>query len=125
MVTNGANPATRRILMRAMAEASARTAELTIEAVRRVAMLSRLAVDDDRLALYQHQLGSVLRHIKMLGELNLEGVEPLAHPLDATNRWDEDEPRPGLENADLMRMAPEKAEPFVRVPKVLGEGSGA
>ena len=98
---------------------------LTIEAVRRIAALSRLAIGDSKLAEYQQQLGSVLQHIKMLGELDLAGVEPMAHPMDATNRWDEDEPRPGLENADLMRMAPAKAEPFVRVPKVLGEGSGA
>lgn len=98
---------------------------LTIEGVRSVAALSRLAISDARLRQYQHQLGSVLEHIKMLGELDLSGVEPLAHPLDATNRWDEDEPRAGLENSAFMQMAPAKAEPFVRVPRVLGEGSGA
>lgn len=108
-----------------MADTSERAPELTIESVRRVAALSRLAIEDDRLARYQQQLGSVLAHIKMLGELDLTGVEPLAHPIDAANRWDEDEPRAGVGNETLMRLAPAKAEPFVRVPKVLGEGSGA
>lgn len=98
---------------------------LTIEQVRRVASLSRLAIDDARLERYRHQLGSVLDHIKMLGELHLAEVEPMAHPVEATNRWDEDEVRPALPNEALMRLAPEKAEPFVKVPKVLGGGSGA
>jgi len=108
-----------------MSGSDERSNALTIDQVRRVAALGRLAIDDARLERYRHQLGSVLDHIKMLGELDLTDVEPMAHPVEATNRWDEDEVRPALRNDALMQLAPEKAEPFVKVPKVLGGGSGA
>lgn len=98
---------------------------LSLDAVRRVAVLSRLALSDEQITTYQQQLGSVLEHIKMLGELDLKSVEPMAHPLESANRWDEDDPRVGLSNAALMGLAPAKAEPFIVVPKVLGGGSGA
>lgn len=99
--------------------------ELTPEVVRKVARLARLAVDETRLESYRQQLGSVLAHINMLRELDLADVEPMAHASDGVNRWDADEPRAGLPNEVLMRLAPDRAPPFVKVPKVLGEGSGA
>jgi len=93
------------------------------DAVRRVAHLSRLAIDDDAVRRYTGQLGDVLGYIERLRELDLENVEPLSNPLDATNRVDEDHPREPLTTDALMDMAPEAAPPFVKVPKVLGEGA--
>jgi aspartyl-tRNA(Asn)/glutamyl-tRNA(Gln) amidotransferase subunit C len=90
-----------------------------------VAHLSRLALSDDRVEEYRAQLGAVLGHIERLRSLELEGVEPLTHPLDATNRMDEDTPRDPLGNEVLMGMAPDAAPPFIKVPKVLGAGDGA
>ena len=41
------------------------------------------------------------------------------------NRLDDDAPGPTLANSDLMRSVPDTMEPFIKVPKVLGEGEGA
>ena len=53
--------------------------------------------------------------------------------LDAVRRWAEGErenrlredvPRPALLVSEVMRLAPESTPPFIKVPKVLGEGEG-
>ncbi len=99
--------------------------ELTLQQVRRVATLSRLALSDEQLEAMRPGLAAVLAHVRMLGELDLAAVEPMAHPLDAANRWDEDVPRAELPNDALMAMAPDTAPPFIKVPKVLGDGGSA
>jgi aspartyl-tRNA(Asn)/glutamyl-tRNA(Gln) amidotransferase subunit C len=67
----------------------------------------------------------VLEHAASLRKLDLAGVEPLTSPAETVNRMDEDVVRPGLPTEALMKMAPDKDPPFVKVPKVLGEGGGA
>lgn len=100
---------------------------LSAEEVRKVARLARLELTDEQVEVYRGQLGAVLGYFERLREVNLEGVEPLTHVVGEAvearveGRLDLDEPRAGLANEALMRMAPEKMPPFLRVPKVLGE----
>lgn len=93
--------------------------------VQKLAKLSRLALTPEDAQIAQAALGSVLGYVERLRALDLTGTEPLTHPGEPTGRLDEDVPGPTLPNAALMAMAPEKDPPFVRVPKVLGEGGGA
>ncbi len=99
--------------------------KLTEGLVRKVARLSRLAMDDAAIARSREQLAAVLGYIDRLRELNLSDVEPMAHPLDVANRLDADEPRETLPVEALRKMAPDWVDQFVKVPKVLGEGGGA
>jgi aspartyl-tRNA(Asn)/glutamyl-tRNA(Gln) amidotransferase subunit C len=98
---------------------------LSSEEVRKVARLSRLALDEAQVERFRTQLSAVLGYVERLREVDLSGVEPMAHVGDSVNRLDEDRPGPTLPNEALMRMAPEKMEPFIKVPKVLDEGGGA
>jgi aspartyl-tRNA(Asn)/glutamyl-tRNA(Gln) amidotransferase subunit C len=98
---------------------------LSAEYVRKVAALSRLALTDAQVAQYRGQLSGVLGYVQRLRELNLDGVEPLANVGGETNRLDDDVPGPTLSNEALMKIAPESMPPFVKVPKVLGDGGGA
>lgn len=93
--------------------------------VRHVAKLSRLKLSDDEIAGHTVQLARVLEYISKLNELDVEGVEPMAHAADITNALREDEPTPGLSPDDALANAPASFPPFFKVPKVLGEGSGA
>lgn len=93
--------------------------------VRKVAQLARLALPPERLQAMQRDLGAVLGYVERLRTLNLEGVEPMAHVGEATNRLDDDTPGPTLAPEALKRIAPETLGPFLKVPKVLGEGGGA
>lgn len=98
---------------------------LSPDTVRKVARLSRLALDDAQVEQYRVQLSAILGHMDRLNELDLEGVEPLAHAADAANRFAPAEPGPTLPNSALMDMAPDPMPPFIKVPKVLDEGGGA
>jgi aspartyl-tRNA(Asn)/glutamyl-tRNA(Gln) amidotransferase subunit C len=98
---------------------------LSPDDVRKVARLSRLAIPEDQIESYRAQLQAVLGYVERLREVNVEGVESLTHVADSVNRLDEDIPGPTLPNEVLMKMAPETVPPFVKVPKVIGDGGGA
>jgi aspartyl/glutamyl-tRNA(Asn/Gln) amidotransferase C subunit len=97
---------------------------LSLEEVRHVARLARLRLDDEHLETYRSQLATVLDHISMLERLDVEGVEPMAHPLDVTNRLDADEVAPSMPVSDLLANAPSVESDFLAVPKVLADGGG-
>jgi aspartyl-tRNA(Asn)/glutamyl-tRNA(Gln) amidotransferase subunit C len=92
--------------------------------VRKVASLSRLAITEEQVAQYRHQLSDVLNYIERLRTLDLEGVEPLTHAGDTLNRMREDEIGPMMTNEVAMRLAPDAMAPFIKVPKVIGDGGG-
>ena len=97
-------------------------APITPDETRRVAELARLALSDDQLAALGDDLAGILRHVRALDALDLEGVEPLTHPLDVTNRLDDDEARPPLDRRTALDLAPDAEGPYIRVPKVLPAG---
>lgn len=98
---------------------------LSADEVRKVARLARLALSAEQVETYRAQLSGILSHMERLKELDLASVEPLSNVADAVNRLDEDVPGPTLGNDVLMKMAPEAAAPFLKVPKVIEEGGGA
>ncbi len=93
--------------------------------VERVARLARLELTPDELDDSTARLAATLGYVERLNRLDLAGVEPLSNPMDSTSRADADEPREMLPTEALMKMAPASRPPFVRVPKVLGDGGGA
>jgi len=99
--------------------------ELSTADVRHVARLARLALSDEQVEHFRTQLAAVLAYVRRLHELDLDGVEPLTHVGDVTNRLDDDEPGPSLATEALLDMAPGSLPPFVKVPRVLGEGPAA
>ena len=98
---------------------------LTLEETRHVAKLARLQLTEAELEACRHDLAAILAHVATLGELDLEGVEPMAHPGDRTNRIDPDEPEDSLSAKEVLAIAPETEGPFVAVPKVLGGDGGS
>ena len=99
--------------------------KLTDEQVRHVAMLARLKLDDAQVHHMAEQLSAVLDYMDQLNELDVDGVEPMAHPLEMTNKLRPDEPGACLSIEQVLANAPQADPPFFRVPKILGEGSGA
>jgi len=99
---------------------------LTVEEVRHVAKLARLKLTDDQISLYQVQLEAILEHIATLEKLDVTGVEPMTHPTDLTNRFDDDEVAAPMPIADLLRNAPNAGgggieDRYLAVPKVLAD----
>lgn len=113
--------------VRIMAESESSSETLTTEAVLHVAKLARLRLAPDRVEPYRLQLASVLQHIAHLSEFDVEGVEPMAHPAQMSNRLDEDVVGRMLTPGEALANAPAVKDDFIVVPKVLGadvEGGG-
>jgi len=100
-------------------------AEITDADVRQVAKLARLELSDDEVTHFRDQLGAILGYIDKLAEVDITGVEPMAHAGDLTNAWRDDQPGPTLAVDQALQNAPDDQSPFFGVPKVLGEGPGA
>ena len=81
-----------------------------------VARLARLALTDEEVERLGAQLSAILEAVGKVAELDLEGVEPTAHPLDLVNVWAEDEPRPSLPVDEALAGAPDREGGFFRVP---------
>ena len=98
---------------------------LSAEEVRRIARLARLEISDAEAEEYRASLSAVVGYMSRLRDVDLSGVEPLAHIGDTHTRLDEDVPSSSLSNDALMKLAPDRWEGFVKVPKVLDDGGGA
>jgi len=83
-------------------------------------MLARLALTDEQVATLAAELDSLLRHIDELRRLDLDGVEPTAHPLAMTNRMRADVVRPGLPRDEALRNAPQTDGTAFVVPAITG-----
>jgi aspartyl-tRNA(Asn)/glutamyl-tRNA(Gln) amidotransferase subunit C len=81
-----------------------------------VARLARLALTDEQVERLGAQLNAILEAVGKVAELDLEGVEPTAHPLDLVNVWAEDEPHESLPVEEALANAPEREEGFFKVP---------
>jgi aspartyl-tRNA(Asn)/glutamyl-tRNA(Gln) amidotransferase subunit C len=89
--------------------------------VRYVAGLARLELTEEEMSTFGEQLDAILGYMEKLAELDVEGIEPTAHPAPVFDRVDSDQAAAGLENADLIRNAPDQASGQVRVPKVVAD----
>jgi aspartyl-tRNA(Asn)/glutamyl-tRNA(Gln) amidotransferase subunit C len=83
-----------------------------------VARLARLELSDDELERMREQLAAILDAVGKVAELDLEGVEPTAHPLDLVNVLADDLPRPCLTREEALANAPDPEDGFFGVPAV-------
>ncbi|HUK96494.1 MAG TPA: Asp-tRNA(Asn)/Glu-tRNA(Gln) amidotransferase subunit GatC [Gaiellaceae bacterium] len=91
-------------------------AEITRDEVLHVAQLARLELTDDEVARFQEQLSAILGAVSKVSELDLRDVPPTAHPLEISNAWADDEPRPCLSLDEVFANAPDRDGDLFRVP---------
>jgi len=92
--------------------------EITREQVLHVAKLARLELSEEELERMREQLSAILDAVGKVAELDLEGVEPTAHPLDLVNVLADDVPRPCLSREEALANAPGPEDGFFGVPAV-------
>jgi aspartyl-tRNA(Asn)/glutamyl-tRNA(Gln) amidotransferase subunit C len=95
---------------------------LSPETVRKVAKLARLKLSDAEVEQFSGQLGAVLGYVEVLNELNTEGVEPLAHPLEIADVLRDDLPTPSLPREAALSNAPKSDGKCFLVPQILDAG---
>ncbi len=91
---------------------------ITRDDVLHVARLARLELAGDEVEQMREQLSAILEAVGKVAELDLEDVEPTAHPLDLVNVLAEDEPRPALTREEALANAPDPEDGFFGVPAV-------
>ena len=91
-------------------------AEITRDEVLHVARLARLELTDGEVTRFQEQLSAILGAVSKVSELDLSDVPPTAHPLEISNAWADDEPRPCLTLDEVFANAPDRDGDLFRVP---------
>lgn len=95
---------------------------ITESDVRHVAMLARLALTDEQVTTLTAEIGSVLGHIDALQRLDLEGVQPTAHPLSMTNATRADVVHACLPRELALKNAPATDGTAFLIPAITGAG---
>jgi aspartyl-tRNA(Asn)/glutamyl-tRNA(Gln) amidotransferase subunit C len=89
------------------------------EEVIKVAHLARLAISDDQVEAYTQNLSQILEMVEQMNEADVEGVEPLANPLDSTLRLRPDIANPDIDREAFQAVAPSTEKGFYLVPRVI------
>ena len=98
---------------------------LTRQDVEKTSLLGRLLLTPEELDRLTTQLGGVVDYFQQLAELDDEitakKVQPMAHAVEMTNVFRDDEVRPSLDRAAALANAPQHDDECYLVPAVLGE----
>lgn len=94
---------------------------IQLEDVKKVALLSRLELNEQELQTMTSQMAAILDYVEQLQELDTDGVEPMAHAIEMRNVFRDDVPTPSLPREQSLANAPDQDGEFFRVPAILGE----
>jgi aspartyl-tRNA(Asn)/glutamyl-tRNA(Gln) amidotransferase subunit C len=87
--------------------------------VRRIAHLSRIAVEDAEVERLGHELNAILAFIEELRSVDVTGVEPLTSVLPMQMKKREDQVTDGGVADDILANAPAREDHYFVVPKVV------
>lgn len=92
---------------------------LTLDDVKRVAHLARLAIDEAEARAVLAQLNGVFRLIAEMRAVDTRGVEPMSHALDVVQRLREDAVTETDQHVRFQSIAPHVESDLYLVPKVI------
>jgi aspartyl-tRNA(Asn)/glutamyl-tRNA(Gln) amidotransferase subunit C len=87
--------------------------------VRKVAHLARIKTPDDRLEPLADELNAIMAWIDQLNEVDVTGVEPMTSNVAQPLRLRADVVTDGARVGDVLSNAPQSADGFYVVPKVV------
>lgn len=85
----------------------------------KVARLARVSVSEDELAPLVDELNAILGWVEKLGEVDVEGVEPMTSVTAMGLKKRVDQVTDGNRQADILLNAPDARDGFFAVPKVV------
>ena len=89
------------------------------DTVRRVAHLARISVAEDEVENLRGELNAILAFVEQLGEVDVEGVEPMTSVTPMAMKMREDVVNDGGIADDIIANAPAHEHHFFVVPKVV------
>ena len=92
---------------------------LDADEVREIAHLARLAVDDADTGHHARNLSEILAFVDRLSGVDPAGIEPLAHPLEMTQRLRSDQVTEVDQRDRFQAIAPATEGGYYTVPRVI------
>lgn len=87
--------------------------------VKRIGRLARIRVEEDEVEKYQGEINAILGFVEQLGEVNVEGVEPMTSVTPMQLRRRDDVVTDGGYPEKVVSNAPLTEDNFFMVPKVI------
>ncbi|MRI32256.1 Asp-tRNA(Asn)/Glu-tRNA(Gln) amidotransferase GatCAB subunit C [Endozoicomonas sp. OPT23] len=87
--------------------------------IQKVAHLARLSIDDNQVDATASTINNILELVDQMQSVDTSNVEPMAHPLDATQRLREDKVTEENNRKQLQSCAPAVEDGLFLVPKVI------
>lgn len=87
--------------------------------VQYLAQLSRLELTDTEVGELQTDLNKMLQYFEKLQELDTEGVPEMQRPINLVNVLRADVPGEMFSQAQVLELAPEQQDGFIRVPRTV------
>jgi aspartyl-tRNA(Asn)/glutamyl-tRNA(Gln) amidotransferase subunit C len=89
------------------------------DTVRRIAHLARIAVAEDEVEHLRDELNAMLAFVEQLGEVKVDGVEPMTSVTPMSMKKRADTVTDGGIAKDIVRNAPSSDDNYFVVPKVI------
>ncbi|MEO8756837.1 MAG: Asp-tRNA(Asn)/Glu-tRNA(Gln) amidotransferase subunit GatC [Devosia sp.] len=87
--------------------------------VKRIGRLARIRVEEHEVEKYQSEINVILGFVEQLGEVNVDGVEPMTSVMPMSLRRREDKITDGGYPEKIVANAPLTEDNFFMVPKVI------
>jgi aspartyl-tRNA(Asn)/glutamyl-tRNA(Gln) amidotransferase subunit C len=87
--------------------------------IEKIAHLARLGINPEDVPEYSRNLSDILAFVEQLSAVDTTGVEPLAHPLEATQRLRADVVSESDERDNFQSVAPKTEAGLFLVPQVI------
>jgi aspartyl-tRNA(Asn)/glutamyl-tRNA(Gln) amidotransferase subunit C len=92
---------------------------LNLADVKRIALLARIAVEEDEMPGYLQQLSNILSLVEEMQAVDTTGIEPMAHAQDVVLRLRNDVATETDRRAAYQAVAPQVEAGLYLVPKVI------
>lgn len=93
--------------------------KLNVEELHKVAHLARLSIHPKDEESYSQALSNILNLVDKMQNINTEGVQPMTHPMDATQRLRNDIVTGSDQRDYLQKIAPNTENGLYLVPRVV------
>ena len=87
--------------------------------IKTIARLSRLEVSEENMPQLEKELSDILSYVEQLNELDLDGVETMAHAVPLQNVLREDQVKPSIDHDNALSTAPVEDDGYFAVPRVV------
>jgi len=93
--------------------------KLTVDQVRHVAHLARLALEPEELERFREQLSAILEYAEVLQELDTKAIPATAMVVPLENVMRPDQAGPSLPREEVLANAPQREQDCFRVHAIL------